>query len=510
MRFLRLPEFKVSFGFLLLATCWILLSDRVLLQVQSHVTSVELTQIQSFKGVMFVVTLSLLLFVLIRKAQKELRRSQEEYKGVFDLNAEPMLIYLNADKTIMRVNSATEDRFGYTWQELRKMTIADLIEEDTDKEGATVKNGQKSIVIYKKKNNETLICEETKARLLVNNKDATLVTLHDITILTKVKSEIAERETQLNLILNSITDGFFIIDEDFKVLRANDIFKKYLEKPEASIENQTLFELFPEFNGGRAHHEFLYALDHKEAVHFELIAPSAHSWLRVSAYPFDKGLSVIFRDVTKEKEGELNTLRHEQNMLALINNTEDLIWSIDKDFKYFAFNHEYETHFKYYFKEDLHIGKGALNEAQGPEHVKEWRTLYERALSGETFSIEKEFQDPVLKRQFTSIRFSPVYTAGGEVMGVGCFLQNVTKRKLYEERIEAQNKKLKEIAFITSHTLRSPLANILGLVNVLDRNNPLSEVNKQVIDNIKISAEELDVVIRNIVDRTVKLEVEEN
>lgn len=108
------------------------------------------------------------------------------------------------------------------------------------------------------------------------------------------------------------------------------------------------------------------------------------------------------------------------------------------------------------------------------------------------------------KYYYATVRFNPIYNANKEIYGVGCFLQNITESKLHEKKIEQQNSKLKEIAFITSHKIRVPLANILGLTEILDTKNPLSPSNCQVIEYIKTSAKELDKSIINMVQQTAK------
>lgn len=63
-------------------------------------------------------------------------------------------------------------------------------------------------------------------------------------------------------------------------------------------------------------------------------------------------------------------------------------------------------------------------------------------------------------------------------------------------KLEEQNKQLKEYAFITSHNLRRPLANILGLVQLFDKNKSVDPDNKFAIEKITEMAEELDHLIR--------------
>jgi signal transduction histidine kinase len=63
--------------------------------------------------------------------------------------------------------------------------------------------------------------------------------------------------------------------------------------------------------------------------------------------------------------------------------------------------------------------------------------------------------------------------------------------------LEHQNKQLSEYAFINSHLLRGPLARILGITDLLRRTN-ITPQQKEYIEHLNTSAEELDEVIAKI------------
>src|SRR5205085_3706841 len=98
----------------------------------------------------------------------------------------------------------------------------------------------------------------------------------------------------------------------------------------------------------------------------------------------------------------------------------------------------------------VYVGKCALNEKQGVAHVKKWKSLYERALKGEKFTVDMDFVVEA-DSYFTTIRLNPIYDADDHIIGAGCFLQDITERKLHLRKIQQQNEQLKQIAFITSH-----------------------------------------------------------
>jgi len=75
--------------------------------------------------------------------------------------------------------------------------------------------------------------------------------------------------------------------------------------------------------------------------------------------------------------------------------------------------------------------------------------------------------------------------------------------------VKDQNRRLQEIASISSHEIRRPVATILGLANLFDRNEPDNPMNREIINHIDSTAKELDSVIHTIVEKTIYLQGEE-
>lgn len=75
---------------------------------------------------------------------------------------------------------------------------------------------------------------------------------------------------------------------------------------------------------------------------------------------------------------------------------------------------------------------------------------------------------------------------------------NITDRVKYLERLKAQNKNLREIAWTQSHVVRAPLARIMALIHLIKNYPELNEDNEALLGHIFTSAVELDEVIREI------------
>ena len=77
------------------------------------------------------------------------------------------------------------------------------------------------------------------------------------------------------------------------------------------------------------------------------------------------------------------------------------------------------------------------------------------------------------------------------------------------ERLVAQEDILTEIAYTQSHLIRGPVATLLGLVEVMNYDDPADPNNKEIIDAIGVTATKLDTVIKDIVLKENNLRVAE-
>jgi PAS domain S-box-containing protein len=88
--------------------------------------------------------------------------------------------------------------------------------------------------------------------------------------------------------------------------------------------------------------------------------------------------------------------------------------------------------------------------------------------------------------------------------GLAVYFQDITGQKHGEEQINLKNESLDQIAYINSHLIRKPLANILGIINSLE-DVPHNEDHLEVpLKLLKQSAMELDHIIKDINNRVEK------
>lgn len=81
---------------------------------------------------------------------------------------------------------------------------------------------------------------------------------------------------------------------------------------------------------------------------------------------------------------------------------------------------------------------------------------------------------------------------------------DITERLQHINAIEGQNEKLREISWMQSHIIRAPLCRIMSLVELIKDNKDDTEEQQIMLDFLTTSANELDRVIKNIVNETTK------
>ena len=139
----------------------------------------------------------------------------------------------------------------------------------------------------------------------------------------------------------------------------------------------------------------------------------------------------------------------------------------------------------------------------GWKKFEKWDRYYQRALEGERYTIINESTDRLTGQVLSfEISFNPIYKVKGEITGVGCFSRNITERLATENAIMDQNERLRHIASVTSHELRRPVASMLGLISIMDRESFFNPDNKDVIGHLLVVGNEIDDVIRLIIDKT--------
>lgn len=137
-------------------------------------------------------------------------------------------------------------------------------------------------------------------------------------------------------------------------------------------------------------------------------------------------------------------------------------------------------------------------------HSKEfWESMWRQIHLGKSWRADVRNKAKDGSYYWVDTVINPVFNSEGNIYKFMSVRYEITQRKELEEKLRVKNRKLSEIAWIQSHEVRSPVANILGLCNLIKEDHEASVEDKlKYIDYLQKAANELDCVIRKIVGKT--------
>jgi PAS domain S-box-containing protein len=228
-------------------------------------------------------------------------------------------------------------------------------------------------------------------------------------------------------------------------------------------------------------------------------------WMESHSRPiFDKKGNVILilstsRDVHEREEAEKEKERFFNYYRTLGNNIPNgAVFMIDRDYNYLiAEGEEFE---KLGRTSEYYVGKNA-KDLYTPERFKRLSFFLEKLFAGESVSFDWEFND-----QDYVFLGKPCIEKDGSIPSAILLTQNVTESRIQAARLkrtlhelEAKNFELDSFVYRTSHDLRSPLASILGLVEIMLKEVDINNVHDCTL-KIRDSVRRLDTTISSILD----------
>jgi PAS domain S-box-containing protein len=126
----------------------------------------------------------------------------------------------------------------------------------------------------------------------------------EITERKQAEAALVASKQEISRILESITDGFFTVDHEWRFTHLNQKAEQILQRTRNELLGQNLWAAFPEIAGSTFDHEYHKAVSEQVTVRFEAFYSPLEKWFEVRAYPSIEGLSVVFNDITKSKHNE--------------------------------------------------------------------------------------------------------------------------------------------------------------------------------------------------------------
>lgn len=182
---------------------------------------------KNFQGKSYIVMAAkdVSLKVAVKKAMRE---SEARFKAIFEGSSLGIAL-LTLEGKFVNTNTALEQMFGYTKQELHEMNLVDICTATDCTDGysclqAIIDNENQ----YVKKDGTYIWCKNTKSILKDGNKNPTYEVLmfEDITAKKRVEKENKEHSLLLKSINEHLSEGIYRIDKQGKFVYVNQAFTR--------------------------------------------------------------------------------------------------------------------------------------------------------------------------------------------------------------------------------------------------------------------------------------------
>jgi len=319
----------------------------------------------------------------------------------------------------------------------------------------------------------------------------------------------AHREVseQRRRILESITDAFIAVDEDWTLTYVNAQAEAFLERSRDELVGQNIWDEFPEAIGSTFQDKYETAIREQTTVEFIDHYSPLNRWFEVKAFPFEGGLSIYFDDVTDRLKAEEN-LRREQDLTeAIIDTSVAALVIIDADGGISFAN---DPAVDILGGENRQLGDtvydGTLKTLEGTM-VPEGEWPFDRILDdGTPISDERYlFEGKSGAERYISVNGAPLRDADGTIRQVVFSIEDITDQVEYERRLKAAKEEAEQAnqlksAFLAnmSHDIQTPLSSIMNHADLLRRE--VGEEHEDRISLIKRSSNRLLTTLESVLD----------
>jgi PAS domain S-box-containing protein len=210
----------------------------------------------------------------------------------------------------------------------------------------------------------------------------------------------------------------------------------------------------------------------------------------------------ISKDITELKHKRDQIAASEKTLQSIINSSDNVLIYMDTNFRIKYANRRAQQHAVKMFGKPFSIGESLTGYYPEKEQALAFEHKQQLAKQKTTISHEHMVTYPDGEKLWYLRRYYGVFEENGELSGLVIASINITNRKEQELQIQKHAETLKEIAKIQSHEIRRPVANIMGLTDLMDFQQKTIAENEQILQYLRMSVLELDQIISKIVDKT--------
>lgn len=420
--------------------------------------------------------------VKIRTAQ--ITKSERRFRALIE-NSNDIITLMDASFKLIYRSPAATRILGWTNEDMLGVQATKNIHPEDQPEALEIVKevmANPGIAIYCKfrmhhKKGHYLWVEGTLTNLL-GDKDVNAIVFNFRNVTERVKADekLKEREKLLQLFIEHSPASQAMLDDQMNYIAVS---KRWLQ--DYNLTNQDLtgkshYEVFPDLpqHWKEIHQRCLKGAVERSEEDSMIQPDGERIWIRWEIRPWYRssgkvgGVIIFSENITERKKTEKQRIFDANNLSALINNTHDLMWSVDKNFRLITSNKAFDKEVKSVTGEIPKKGTVMLLDAYDKNQLERYKKYYERALQGETFTEVECIYGIWFETSFYPIR------EGDKVIGTACYSRDITEKKHAEQELARSFEEKEALAARMSIILNTLPANIALLDSkgyIIDINN---------------------------------------
>lgn len=297
-----------------------------------------------------------------------------------------------------------------------------------------------------------------------------------------LEEKVRARTQDLHQVLESIADGFTAFDSDWNIVYTNVKAAQYSKTTPAELIGKNLLRDIPAFQQSPIRADILAAAKDLKPRVFRNYFPTPQTWLEVSIYPSERGVSILMRDITETVLADQKAKESEFKYRQIVETAQEGIWMIDEHNRTSFANARMAEMLECTPEEIL---QSTLLDFVDPETREEVESNVAKRKQGVREQHDFQFTTRKGKKIWTLVETNPILL-DGEYKGALAMVTDITARKQAEQEIKAlnedlerkieertqaliqSNKELEAFSYSVSHDLRAPLRAIHGYARIME------------------------------------------
>jgi len=464
---------------------------------------------------------SLAAYGLARRFLPLWTQQAHQFEQVFANNPQPMLIYDPASSQLLAVNASAQQLYQYSEAELLRFHLHDIQPEAPsprvqDLMAPQVRAEHAGLIRHRRKDGSIFMAHAIANPIAYQGRTACLLMVRNVDELVQKAQEVRELNRRLGEFRFAIERATImgLIDAEGKFLEVNENMVETTGYPKVDLVGQSFAQSFAPEEAGKFERILAALHGHRiwrGEIHHQ--KPSGEAfWTQSFFIPFNPQKDqlaqaiVIYTDITERKRSEETAKRREGYLRSMVNSQSNYVIRSDQEGNYTFVNERFREKFYYLAPDGDFVGVPTSDTFLEEDHPAVYQMVMDCMQHPQKvnyITIRKpDGQGGII---WTEWEFVGIQDEQGEVVEIQGIGQDITERLVNEQHIQQQNDIFKEIAWLSSHELRRPVANILGLIYLLRDTYP--EEAEQVIEMLSNSATDLDQLVQGIVEKAYEAEL---